>query len=162
MKNITIALLAIIIIAAVSLGIIKCMPLKTVEGLIKTAEHGSYSSLEKALNSNEPKNRIHAVQALLYLQTDEALKVLKSATRDQNVIVRSALVQGLNKIPKKKALPLLLILLDDREFSIVREALKTVKSHTGKNYLYTFEATTEQKLKVILECKQDIQEETNK
>lgn len=119
---------------------------------------GSYRKLERALESNDVKYRISAVKALLILQTDEACRILKKAARDKAVVVQVALVQGLQSLPERKALPLILELLDNEQFVIVRGAINALEKITGSKYDFRLESSPEEKAAIIAQCKRDIVE----
>lgn len=134
-------------------------PAVTVDSLIQSVNRdASYQKLERALESNNAKDRLKAVKALLILQTDEACDLLGKAARDTSVVVRVALVQGLQSLPERKALPLILQLLDDKEFVIVRGAINALEKKTGSKYEFRLESSPEEKTAIIAQCKRDIVE----
>jgi HEAT repeat protein len=134
-------------------------PASSVEGLVQSAkESGSPKRIVKALASHDQKERLKAVQALFVVQTDEAIKLLEKATEDKSTVVRVAIVLNVSDLPERKALSIILRLLDDREFGIVRDSIAALQKFTGRDYGFRFEASTEEKAAVIAQCKHDINE----
>lgn len=153
-------LLACVALVVVAFALYQALkPRPTVEVLVQSAKRDtSYRELERALESDDPKQRLTAVQALLELQTDEAFKLLEKATGDRSTVVRVAIVQGLETLPEQRALPIILNLLDDREFGITRDAITALQRITTNNYDFRFEAPPDERLAVITQCKRDIRE----
>jgi hypothetical protein len=153
-------LLACVALALVTFAFHQVLkPRPTVEGLVQSVQRdGSYRELERALESEHPKQRLTAVQALLELQTDEAFKLLQKATGDRSTVVRVAIVQRLQALPEQRALPLILRFLDDREFGSTRDAITALQRLTTSNYNFRFEAPPDERLAVITQCKRDILE----
>lgn len=154
-----------LVLATAAVGLVACLlyqvsrPPTTVGSLIQSVKQdASYVKLECAIESDNQKERLAAVQALLYLQTDEAFKLLEKATTDRSTVVRVAIVQRLRNLPQQKALPLIQKLLDDKEFGVVRDAVAALGTHTGNNYIFRFEAPPEEKSAVVERCKRDITE----
>ncbi len=153
-------LLACVALAVVAFALHQALkPRPTVEVLVQSVKRdASYRELERALESDDPKQRLPAVQALLELQTDEAFKLLEKATGDRSTVVRVAIVQGLQTLPEQRALPIILNLLDDREFGITRDAITALQRLTTNNYDFRFEAPPDERLAIITQCKRDIRE----
>lgn len=134
----------------------------TAESLIKSInQHDSYEKLEHALESNDIDNRLAAVKALFILNTEEAFKLLRIAVDDPATVVRVAIVNRIRDLPEKWALRLILMLLDDREYGIVRDSIATLEMYTGKDYNFRFGVSASEKALVIEECRQDIYERLN-
>jgi len=134
-------------------------PLPSVEALIQSVNRDSdYRELRHALESRDSEERLRAVHALLALQTNDAFKLLRTAVSDQSTVIRVTIVGHLQDFPEQKAIPLIMILLDDREFGIQRDAIAVLQKITGKNYNFRFEASPEEKADIIIRCKRDINE----
>jgi hypothetical protein len=153
-------LLACVALAVVAFALHQALkPRPTVEVLVQSVKRdASYRELERALESDDPKQRLTAVQALLELQTDEAFRLLEKATGDRSTVVRVAIVQRLQTLPEQRALPIILNLLDDREFGITRDAITALQRLNTNNYDFRFEAPPNERLAVITQCKRDIRE----
>lgn len=159
-SNIGALLFVCVALSAVAFALFQLMkPPPTVEVLVQSVKRdASYRGLERALESNDPKRRLTAVNALLKLHTDESFKLLEKATGDRSIVVRVAIVHGLQTLPEKYSLYLILKLLDDREYGVVRDAITALQRINAINYDYRFEAAPDEKLAIIMQCKRDIHE----